>query len=117
MGLLGKRKEEGGGGAAGVLRQGGWAGGASPLLNGHVNKRPGQTVTAAASGVYCACIYNQQIKDQAAADHLHHHNSSAGPTAPFFFPLEQLGFIGNSKLRNHPSGCDHQLRREAVSMH
>lgn len=89
----------------------------SLLLNGCMNKRAGQTVAAAASGVYCACIYNQQIKDQAAADHLNHHNSSAGPTAPFFFPLEQLGFIGNSKLRNHPSGCDHQLRREAVSMH
>lgn len=114
MGLLGKRKRE-------EERPGGWVvvgwGGGSLPFNGHVNKRPGQTVAAAASGVYCACIYNPQIKDQAAADHLHHHNSSAGPTAPFFFPLEQLGFIGNSKLRNHPSGCDHQLRREAVSMH
>lgn len=37
------------------------------------------------------------------------------PCCPF--PLELPGFIGNSKLRNHPSGCDHQLRRETVSMH
>lgn len=73
-----------------------WRGAPLPLLNGRVNKRSGQTVAAVASGVYCACIYNQQIKYQAAADHLHHHNSSAGPTAPFSFPLSSSALLGTA---------------------
>lgn len=104
MGLLGKRKREEDKGAKG----GQW--GPSLLFNGRVNKSPVK-LSGLQPRVFTALVSITNKSRIAPNNRAPTATAAAAAPLPRLppFPLSCAGFIGNSKLRKHPSGCDHQL--------